>query len=390
MPHIIVEPFERNKLDALVKDGTLCTMYAISDNRGVELLGVDEEGEFFLEIKYRSRDVLIKSDPITRPLDSNRIKRALRRLIQEGNLKVINSNIALSNTKPKISSLYYKTINDFEDIAFPFDKVALEVGFGSGRHLLWQGKENPNTLFIGIEIHTPSAEQVLKQITLQNIKNIWVVNYDARLLLEMLPSNLLEAIYVHFPVPWDKKPHRRVISDSFVKEALRTLTPNGILELRTDSNNYYKYALDVFSRPVKVNFKIEKNRDLAVVSKYEARWRRMQKDIYTLTLYGNTLSSEKKNDYNFTFKSSLDLNRVESLAKHSYVREDYFIHFGSHYRRLDGCGGLIECSFGSFDRPEHKYLRYDKIGLIQYFPANPVKIATNYKAHKEIGDMING
>ena len=389
MPHLIVKPFNRQALDDLVKEGTFCTMRAVSPNKNVELLGVNEGGEFFLEIKDRGDDILIKSDQITRPLDSNRIKRALNRVTRDINLNIIHSNTVLSSTKPSISSIYNKTINDFENPTFLHKKIALEVGFGSGRHLLWQAKNNPDTLFIGIEIHTPSAQQVLKQIALQDIKNIWVVNYDARLLLEMLPSNILEAIYVHFPVPWDKKPHRRVISNSFVQEALRTLIPNGFLELRTDSDNYYRYALEVFSHPIKVDFKVEKNRDLPIVSKYEARWRRMQKDIYTLTLYANELSSERKNDYNFIFRNSIDNKKIENLSRQVYVGDNYFVHFGSYYKRVDEMGGVIECSFGSFDRPEHKYLRYNNKGVVEYFPSTPVKIATNAKAHEKIGAMIN-
>ena len=106
---------------------------------------------------------------------------------------------------------------------------------------MYQASNNPDTLFIGLEIHTPSAQQVLKQIDLQGLTNVWIVNYDARLFLEMIPSNLCEKIFVHFPVPWDKKPHRRVISKDFLLESLRVLKVDGKLELRTDSDNYFEY-----------------------------------------------------------------------------------------------------------------------------------------------------
>ncbi len=390
MPHLIVDPFDRGRLDRLVEEGELCTMHAVAEDRPIELLGIREEGEFFLEIKDRGEDCLIRADKITRPLDSNRIKRALKRLAEAADLKIRHSNIALSPTKPPIAAEYDKKIRDFESPNFPLEKVALEVGFGSGRHLLWQAKAHPDTLFIGIEIHTPSAQQVLKQIELQGLTNIWVVNYDARLLLEMLPSNRLEAIYVHFPVPWDKKPHRRVISERFLEESLRALRPGRILELRTDSDNYYRYALEVFSSPPRIDFRVEKNRELPVVSKYEARWRRMEKDIYTLTVTAEALSPERKNDYNFTFEKPLDPERVEQLPRKAVVEEECFVHFGPRYRRADGLGGVIECSFGSFDRPEHKYLRYDETGKVEYFPDSPVRTAANARAHRLIGAMIHG
>ena len=391
MPHLIVEPFEKSRLDSLVEAEELCTMRAVREGCGIELLGVrDAEGEFFLEIKEREADWVIRADKITRPLDSNRIKKVLKELSERAELDVRHSNIHLSPGKPPVAAEYDKRIEEFEAAEFPFDKVALEVGFGSGRHLLWQAERHPDTLFIGIEIHTPSAQQVLKQIEIRGLENVWVVNYDARLLLEMLPSNRLEAVYVHFPVPWDKKPHRRVISERFVTETMRALRPGGVLELRTDSERYYRYSLEVFTTPVKAEFLVEKNRDLPVISKYEARWRRQEKDIYTLTMRSLEESPPRQVDYRFVFDRAAEPGKILSLPSRAIVEEGWFVHFGPRYTRADGKGGVMELSFGSFDRPEHKYLRWDENGMPEYFPGRPVKTAANYAAHQCIGARIHG
>ena len=391
MPHLIVRPFDKTRFDALAEEGELATMRALRPGRPIELLGVrDRDGEFFLELKEREADWVIRADRITRPLDSNRIKKVLGALAERVGMEVLHSNIRLSPGKPPVAGEYDKPVEAFDGVEFPFDKVALEVGFGSGRHLLWQAERHPNTLFIGIEIHTPSAQQVLKQIELRGLRNVWVVNYDARLLLEMLPSNRLEAVYVHFPVPWDKKPHRRVISEKFVAEAMRVLRPEGILELRTDSERYYRYSLEVFGAAPRVDFRVEKNRDLEVVSKYEARWRRQEKDIYTLTMRSLERSPERTIDYRFDFTVPADAERIEALPRQAIVEGEWFVHFGPRYIRADGRGGVMELSFGSFDRPEHKYLRWDEAGRLEYFPGMPVKTAANYAAHQRIGALIHG
>jgi tRNA (guanine-N7-)-methyltransferase len=217
------------------------------------------------------------------------------------NLDVLSSNIAISNTKSALSSEHFKKIEDFENITYPKEKISVEVGFGSGRHLLYQAQKNPDTLFIGIEIHTPSAQQVLKQIELQELDNIWVVNYDARLFLEMLSSNVCEQIFVHFPVPWDKKPHRRVISPSFLDESMRVLRKGGRLELRTDSDNYFWYALETFFSVSKVEVEVRKNEALEVTSKYEARWLRQEKDIYDVYVKCTQESAPKEGTIDFNF-----------------------------------------------------------------------------------------
>ena len=267
--------------------------------------------------------------------------------------------------------------------------MAVEVGFGSGRHLLHQAKKHPDTLFIGIEIHTPSAQQVLKQIELQGLENIWVVNYDARLFLEMLPSNRCGQIYVHFPVPWDKKPHRRVISPSFVRESLRVLKPGGRLELRTDSEKYFRYSLETFFSLPKAVVNIEKNKTLEVTSKYEARWRRQEKNIYEVHLVAEEFSEEKKHDIDFSFGEIRYTVGIEKrLPAKAWIGDGFFVHFERMYRIGSGAL-LIKTAFGSFDRPEHKYILLEREAC-RYYASDPVKTEVNHRAHQKIVEFLHG
>lgn len=395
MPHIKVTPFPTGELDRLIGQDPVFVFRAEAQEAentryGEELLGLEFEGEaFVLEIHKRKEAWLIKPDKPTRPLDVNRIKRALTYLAERASLEILHHNITLSPTRPPLSEAYSKRIEDFESPDFEGRPVAVEVGFGSGRHLLHQANAHPEILHIGIEIHTPSAQQVLKQIELQGLTNVWVVNYDARLLLEMLPSNVARAIYVHFPVPWDKKPHRRVISDAFVDEALRILEPEAFLELRTDSDRYYAYALEVFSRPASTRFEVNKNHEAAIRSKYEDRWQRQKKDIYTLRLYAETRSPELAREYDFSFRHPLKpIEALLDLPVKTILAPDHFVHFERRFRMVSEEGVLIKCSFGSFDRPEHKLIavRGDRAA---YYPQVPVRSATNNRAHQTIGEFIH-
>ncbi|NKQ40389.1 MAG: tRNA (guanosine(46)-N7)-methyltransferase TrmB [Sulfurovum sp.] len=390
MPHIKVKPFKIEILNDLISRSEHFIFRAIDLHGQHEMLGVDFEGEqFMLEIKEKNNLCQIKPDGISRPLDSDKIKRVLSLLIQELKLEVEHSNITLHPHKPMPAEIYNKKIRDFEEPLFYKDKIAIEVGFGSGRHLLFQAKNNPDTLFVGIEIHTPSAQQVLKQIALQGLDNIWIVNYDARLLLEMMPSNSCSHIYVHFPVPWDKKPHRRVLGECFLKESLRVLEKGAGLELRTDSDKYYAHALEVFSSPPKVEFTVNKNLDLSVVSKYEDRWRAKKKDIYTLAIYSKENSSQKKREYSFEFEESIKMPNLIDLPNETLVQASFFVHFERKYRVVESEDMIIRCAFGSFDKPEHKYLvQHDS--MLRYYPQNPAKTEVNYLAHKQIGEFIYG
>ena len=391
MPHITVEPFDTSTID-VGEHGETKLLFVSQDLFSKdELLGVETGDEtFLLHIKKSDSSWLLKYDKLTRPLDVNIVKQAISDISEAFDLKVLNSNININKSRASLANAYEKGIEDFIDIEFSFESVSIEVGFGSGKHLIYQAQKNPKRLFIGIEIHTPSAQQVLRQIELLGIENIWVVNYDARLLLEMLPSNSTHRIYVHFPVPWDKKPQRRVISKSFLEESMRVLEQGGKLELRTDSHKYFWYALDTFlgDKVAKTSVEIRKNEALEITSKYEARWLRQEKDIYDVYVTSSNKSEPKILDFNFSFNTiTYRDNLLEQLPKEAVVFDDHFIHFERAYR-VSQSSLLLKLAFGSFDRPEHKYIYLDE-QRTEYFSLKPVKTPINYKTHLKIEDFLN-
>lgn len=388
MPHLKVIPFDSTSIKKKLASSQTMTFLATLPNSDDMLIGVERGGEeFLLQLKPDKKATLLKYDKVTRPLKVNLVKEAIGIVSEELNLVILSSNIAISNTKAALSSEYFKKIEDFETITYPREKISVEVGFGSGRHLLYQAKKNPDTLFIGIEIHTPSAQQVLKQIELQALENIWVVNYDARLFLEMLPSNSCEQIFVHFPVPWDKKPPRRVISPSFLDESMRVLRKDGRLELRTDSNKYFWYALETFFAVPKAEVEVRKNEALEVTSKYEARWLRQEKDIYDVYVKCKEDSESKEVTIDFNFNNVKYTKDIEKhLPQKALIFEGYFIHFERVYS-ISEQSVLIKCAFGSFDRPEHKYILVDA-NSCRYFVSSPVKTTVNFQAHQKLAEYI--
>ncbi len=388
MPHLKVTPFDTSIIHKQLETSESMTFCAEALTRDDLLIGVEHAGEeFLLQLKLDEEEYLLKYDKVTRPLKVNILKEALAKVAEELKLDILSSNIAISSTKAALSSQYFKKIEDFENIVYPKEKVSVEVGFGSGRHLLYQAQKNPDTLFIGLEIHTPSAQQVLKQIELQSLDNIWVVNYDARLFLEMLASNFCTQIFVHFPVPWDKKPQRRVISPSFLEESMRVLQKDGRLELRTDSDNYFWYALKTFFSIPKAEVEVRKNEALEVTSKYEARWLKQEKDIYDVYVKCTQESKSKNETIEFNFNAVKYSHKIEEyLAQEALVYEDYFVHFERIYQICDK-RLLIKCAFGSFDRPEHKYILLEE-ATCRYFVSPPVKTKVNLKAHQKIVEQI--
>lgn len=396
MPHIV---FEKKDLITTPsqKDGVNFKFIAKSYNftekpRKIEYrIALEHENkEFLLSLKPKNDDFMIKADKVTRLSPVTLVKNALNAYVNLNNAKVLFSNTNNLKLKEEIINEYLKDINYFVD-EFNTDKeIQIEIGFGSGRHLLHQAKTNPNVQFIGLEIHYPSIEQLLKQLEIQNITNVLVVNYDARLFMEFIESNKVGKIFVHFPVPWDKKPHRRIYSNEFVNEALRVLKVTGTLELRTDSRKYFDFCTEVLTNLPKGKITIDINKDLAVSSKYEDRWKKQGKNIYDVILEAFDEDENINLNFDFSFDFEIDFNKtLTSIPTKSIIEKNYFIHVEELYIiESSDNSGLIKITMGNFDRPVTKYL-YVNEGRISYYQGNPLPTSSNINAHQKLKEILN-
>ena len=396
MPHIVFEKKELINIPSS-KDGVNFKFIAKSYNftqksRKVEYrIALEHENkDFLLSLKPKNDDFMIKADKVTRISPVTLIKNALNAYVNLNESNILFSNTNNLKLKNEIQNKYLKDINYFVDEFNTEKEIQIEIGFGSGRHLLHQAKTNPNIQFIGLEIHYPSIEQLLKQLELQDITNVLVVNYDARLFMEFIESNKVGKIFVHFPVPWDKKPHRRIYSNEFVNEALRVLKVKGTLELRTDSRKYFDYCTELLTNLPKGRITIDINKDLAVSSKYEDRWKKQGKNIYDVVLEAQNEDKNINLNFDFSFAFRIDFNKLLlDIPTKSIIEKNYFIHVEELYTIENSLNsGLIKLTMGNFDRPVTKYL-YIKEGFISYYQGNPLPTSANIDAHKKLKEILS-
>jgi len=362
--------------------------FVAHSNRGDRLVMSHlEDNDLLLQIIKNKDSYLVKGDKITRPSQVAILQQVLRDYRDLTNTIPTNSNIDSKKEKTLKVSPFLKTMEYFANSFETSKDILVEVGFGSGRHLLHQAKKNPDKIVIGLEIHKPSIEQVLKQCTLQKIDNILVVDYDARTFLEFLSSNSVKQIFVHFPVPWDKKPHRRVISKAFINESKRVLSKGGTLELRTDSDNYFEYSFGEFINQEKVELHINKNKDLEISSKYEDRWKRQEKDIYDITMTNKEISEEISKIGRLKFDKNIDFKELKNRFQEATLRgEGFFAHIENIFE-INENEGLVRVSFGASQRNEHSYI-YIKKDEVTYLPDNVLATKDNEKAHNLIKEYI--
>jgi len=136
-----------------------------------------------------------------------------------------------------------------------------------------------------------------------------------------------------------------------------------------------------------MTLQINKNRDIAISSKYEDRWKKMEKNIYDITMINeeNSAPLSLEGDFNFT---QVNLSHESMIELHGNTKffDGGFIHFERVYTVENGI--MFRVSMGSFDRPEHLYIIVQESAY--YYPSNPLKSKSNLKAHSVLNELFHG
>ncbi len=124
--------------------------------------------------------------------------------------------------------------------------IWLEVGYGSGEHLLWQARANPTVGIIGAEPYISGTAKLLSKLEQEPVPNIRLYEDDARDIIEALPAHSVGRFFILFPDPWHKTRHhkRRFIQSEMLDSLARILKPGAELRFASDDAGYLAYALE--------------------------------------------------------------------------------------------------------------------------------------------------
>ncbi|HEY6985129.1 MAG TPA: tRNA (guanosine(46)-N7)-methyltransferase TrmB [Rhodanobacteraceae bacterium] len=137
------------------------------------------------------------------------------------------------------------------DLAATFGRNArrvLEIGFGNGEQLLHAASAEPESDFIGIEVHRPGVGRLLNALAHAGVANVRLYNHDAVEVLEReIGADALDEVRIYFPDPWPKKRHhkRRLIQPEFIALVASRVVRGGRLHLATDWADYAEHMQNV-------------------------------------------------------------------------------------------------------------------------------------------------
>jgi tRNA (guanine-N7-)-methyltransferase len=168
--------------------------------------------------------------------------------------------------------------------------VTLEIGFGNGASLVEMAANEPDSDFIGIEVHRPGVGRLLRKLEACGLGNVRVFCHDAVEILERnIPDAGLHRVLLFFPDPWPKKKHhkRRIVQPAFVALVARKLKTGGHFHMATDWQPYAEHMLEVMeASQVFINNRgkgqYSDRPDYRPVTKFEKRGQRLGHAVWDL------------------------------------------------------------------------------------------------------------
>lgn len=141
---------------------------------------------------------------------------------------------------PRVALDVPSALNRADLLAAGTRDVWLEIGFGSGEHLLGRAAEHPDIRFIGCEPFQDGVVKVLDAIETGGRQNIRLYADDARDLMRELPSGSVGRTFVLFPDPWPKRRHvkRRLLNPRTFQLLAGVMRAGAELRIATDIGDY--------------------------------------------------------------------------------------------------------------------------------------------------------
>ena len=167
----------------------------------------------------------------------NKLKRfkenlTFKNVIQPSREILVDNNFEY---KGKWSDLFFKNNNP----------IIIELGCGKGEYSIELAKLNPEKNFIGIDIKGARFWRGAKTAIDEGLNNIAFVRSQIELIDKIFSMGEVSEIWITFPDPQIKfkREKHRLINLKFINLYKNILVPNGIINLKTDSEFLHGYML---------------------------------------------------------------------------------------------------------------------------------------------------
>ena len=125
--------------------------------------------------------------------------------------------------------------------------ISIELGCGKGEYTLGLAIRFPDRNFIGVDIKGARIWRGAKTAVEKNISNVLFLRIRIEFINSFFAENEADEIWITFPDPFPKpkNENRRLTSPPFLNLYRKILKERGIIHLKTDNYELYKYTLSL-------------------------------------------------------------------------------------------------------------------------------------------------
>ena len=165
-------------------------------------------------------------------------------------LKRFKENLTFKNviqpSREELVDNNFEYKGKWNDLFFKNNKpIIIELGCGKGEYSTELAKLNPEKNFIGIDIKGARFWRGAKTAIDEGLNNIAFVRSQIELIDKIFSMGEVSEIWITFPDPQIKfkREKHRLINLKFINLYKNILVPNGIINLKTDSEFLHGYML---------------------------------------------------------------------------------------------------------------------------------------------------
>jgi len=123
--------------------------------------------------------------------------------------------------------------------------IVLELGCGKGEYSVGLAEKYPDKNFIGIDLKGARFWRGAKTAVETGLKNVAFIRTQIELINHIFSENEVDEIWITFPDPQIKykRTKHRMTNSQFLKLYKKVLKPEGVVNLKTDSEFMHGYTL---------------------------------------------------------------------------------------------------------------------------------------------------
>ena len=155
------------------------------------------------------------------------------------------SNVYQPSREEVVGNTFALKGNWNKDVFKNNNPVILELGCGKGEYSVALARRYPQANFIGVDIKGSRFWRGAKTAVEENLPNVAFLRTQIELIENCFSANEVDEIWITFPDPQIKykRTKHRLTNEVFLARYKNILKPEGIINLKTDSEFMHGYTL---------------------------------------------------------------------------------------------------------------------------------------------------